>query len=456
MWVAEKRTMLSLFLFFLATSEASQLPGYGGSVPGGYGGGGAYGWGGQYGGAYGGGPAYGGGSTYGGGGPYGGGKGYGGGFGLGAVGGYPGGGYPGGFPGGAKGGIYQTGGAAFGPGGAYGVAGGYGPYATGGGNPLLAEALYGNRHNYVAGGNLNLGHGGIKSPLNVITQAAYQNNFAPLQNYGYGGFGGLQPYGADEINKFRHKKGLHALDEDDLDADGKPDHLVATKYKIDDYLAKQWHLGRRKLTVNVQSSTVPLEYQYLQQYHGFAHPLAGLPVGQSGYSPDPNTYNNPNRQAFTTQFNAPKKQYGGNSKYGGSQQSHYGGGGSYQQKPQQYGPQYGGGGAGHQQYGGAGHQQYGSGGDHQQHGGHQFQNAGPPQQHYQPPYQQHHQEQQYQPVQDQHAADNYTPPASSDQSNDNDQYQSGGNSGQQQRHPIQPDVQSRPTASNQPNYETTK
>merc|ERR1719309_466009 len=259
--------MLSLFLFFLATSEASQLPGYGGSVPGGYGGGGAYGGGGQYGGAYGGGPAYGGGSTYGGGGPYGGGKGYGGGgFGLGAVGGYPGGGYPGGFPGGAKGGIYQTGGAAFGPGGAYGVAGGYGPYATGGGNPLLAEALYGNRHNYVAGGNLNLGHGGIKSPLNVITQAAYQNNFAPLQNYGYGGFGGLQPYGADEINKFRHKKGLHALDEDDLDADGKPDHLVATKYKIDDYLAKQWHLGRRKLTVNVQSSTVPLEYQYLQRY----------------------------------------------------------------------------------------------------------------------------------------------------------------------------------------------
>merc|ERR1719402_514638 len=435
--------MLSLFLFFLVTSEASQLPGYGGSVPGGYGGGGAYGGGGQYGGAYGGGPAYGGGSTYGGGGPYGGGKGYaGGGFGLGAVGGYPGGGYPGGFPGGAKGGIYQTGGAAYGPGGAYGVSGGYGPYVTGGGNPLLAEALYGNRNNYVAGGNLNLGHGGIKSPLNVITQAAYQNNFAPLQNYGYGGFGGLQPYGADEINKFRHKKGLHALDEDDLDADGKPDHLVATKYKIDDYLAKQWHLGRRKLTVNVQSSTVPLEYQYLQQYHGFAHPLAGLPIGQSGYSPDPNTYNNPNRQGFTTQYfnqqqnvQNPKKEYGGNSKYGGSQQSHYGGGGgSYQQKPQHYGPQYGGG--------------------YQQHGGHQYRNAGPPQQHYQPP-QQHYQpphQPQYQPV-DQNAADNYTPPASSDNSND-DQYQSGGNSGQQQpRHPIQPAVQSRPTSSNQP---TTK
>jgi len=450
MWVAEKRTMLSLFLFFLATSEASQLPGYGGSVPGGYGGGGAYGWGGQYGGAYGGGPAYGGGSTYGGGGPYGGGKGYGGGFGLGAVGGYPGGGYPGGFPGGAKGGIYQTGGAAFGPGGAYGVSGGYGPYVTGGGNPLLAEALYGNRKNYVAGGNLNLGHGGIKSPLNVITQAAYQNNFAPLQNYGYGGFGGLQPYGADEINKFRHKKGLHALDEDDLDADGKPDHLVATKYKIDDYLAKQWHLGRRKLTVNVQSSTVPLEYQYLQQYHGFAHPLAGLPIGQSGYSPDPNTYNNPNRQGFTTQYfnqqqnvQNPKKEYGGSSKYGGSQQPHYGGGGgSYQQKPQQYGPQYG-------------------GGYQQQHGGHQYRNAGPPQQHYQPPqhqhyqppYQQHNREPQYQPV-DQNAADNYTPPASSDNSNDDhDQYQSGGNSGQPQRHPIQPAVQSRPTS---PNQQTTK
>merc|ERR1712002_154870 len=114
--------------------------------------------------------------------------------------------------------------------------------------------------------------------------------------------------------------GLHALDEDDLDGDGKPDHLVATKHKIDDYLAKQWHLGRRKLTVNVQSSTVPLEYQYLQQYHGFAHPLSGLPVGQSGYSPDPNTYNNPNRQAFTTQSL--------NKQYGGPQQSQYGGRGS--------------------------------------------------------------------------------------------------------------------------------
>merc|ERR1719402_423017 len=34
---------------------------------------------------------------------------------------------------------------------------------------------------------------------------------------------------------------------DDLDNDGEPDHLVETRHKIDDYLAKQWLLGKRKL-----------------------------------------------------------------------------------------------------------------------------------------------------------------------------------------------------------------
>ena len=42
-----------------------------------------------------------------------------------------------------------------------------------------------------------------------------------------------------EINKYRLQNGLHALNPEDLDYDGEPDHLTATKHKIDDYLAKQ-------------------------------------------------------------------------------------------------------------------------------------------------------------------------------------------------------------------------
>merc|ERR1719233_2370485 len=52
---------------------------------------------------------------------------------------------------------------------------------------------------------------------------------------------------------------------DDLDNDGEPDHLVETRHKIDDYLAKQWLLGKRKLTVSVNYGNMPLEYQYLNQ-----------------------------------------------------------------------------------------------------------------------------------------------------------------------------------------------
>merc|ERR1719431_1455976 len=68
-------------------------------------------------------------------------------------------------------------------------------------------------------------------------------------------------------------------DGDDLDNDGEPDHLVETRHKIDDYLAKQWLLGKRKLTVSVNYGNMPLEYQYLNQYHGFPNPLAGTPLG---------------------------------------------------------------------------------------------------------------------------------------------------------------------------------
>merc|ERR1712002_213672 len=76
-------------------------------------------------------------------------------------------------------------------------------------------------------------------------------------------------------------------DGDDVDEDGEPDHLVETRNKIDDYLAKQWLLGKRKLTVSVNYGNMPLEYQYLNQYHGFPNPLAGTPLGPRFGLPGP-------------------------------------------------------------------------------------------------------------------------------------------------------------------------
>merc|ERR1719369_391678 len=76
-------------------------------------------------------------------------------------------------------------------------------------------------------------------------------------------------------------------DGDDLDDDGEPDHLVETRNKIDDYLAKQWLLGKRKLTVSVNYGNMPLEYQYLNHYHGFPNPLAGTPLGPRFGLPGP-------------------------------------------------------------------------------------------------------------------------------------------------------------------------
>merc|ERR1712096_458299 len=76
-------------------------------------------------------------------------------------------------------------------------------------------------------------------------------------------------------------------DAEDLDGDGEPDHLVETRNKIDDYLAKQWLLGKRKLTVSVNYGNMPLEYQYLNQYHGFPNPLSGTPLGPRFGLPGP-------------------------------------------------------------------------------------------------------------------------------------------------------------------------
>merc|ERR1719431_2321071 len=77
------------------------------------------------------------------------------------------------------------------------------------------------------------------------------------------------------------------LNSDDLDNDQEGDHLTATKNRIDDYLAKTYKLGKRKLAINVNYMNMPLEYGYLGQYHGFDNPLMGTPMGPQYGLPGP-------------------------------------------------------------------------------------------------------------------------------------------------------------------------
>jgi len=171
--------------------------------------------------------------------------------------------------------------------GGYGGMKGYGMF--GGGNPMLAGAMY-------QGHNI-----GAKNPLNFVANAAMQGNFNPMKHLGFGGFDGLNPHGMQEINQHRYDNQMSEIDPDDLDFDGVPDHLTATKHKIDEFIAKQWKLGKRKLTVSANFHSIPLEYQYLGKFHGFPNPIAGMDLGQKyGATSSRNHYNNPMNKGFKT------------------------------------------------------------------------------------------------------------------------------------------------------------
>ena len=88
--------------------------------------------------------------------------------------------------------------------------------------------------------------------------------------------------------------------------------MEATKGKIDDYLAMTSTLGMRKLTVAVDYLNTPLEYQYLNQYHGFEHPLSRTQLGKYFNIPQPQqqTYQNPPslyQQTAPTQYQQPSQ-----------------------------------------------------------------------------------------------------------------------------------------------------
>merc|ERR1711973_654096 len=71
---------------------------------------------------------------------------------------------------------------------------------------------------------------------------------------------------------------------DDLEAD---EQLSSSKARLEKYLQKQWQLGKRKLQVQVDFGNVPLEWEYLNQYHGVRHPLAMTAFGPKYGLPGP-------------------------------------------------------------------------------------------------------------------------------------------------------------------------
>merc|ERR1719500_363535 len=89
-----------------------------------------------------------------------------------------------------------------------------------------------------------------------------------MYGQGFGGFDGLLGP-AGQFNPF----GDFEDDQNAGDVD-QDEHLKSTKARLEKYLQKQWQLGKRKLQVQVDFGNVPLEWEYLNQYHGVRHPLA--------------------------------------------------------------------------------------------------------------------------------------------------------------------------------------
>merc|ERR1712212_139628 len=113
----------------------------------------------------------------------------------------------------------------------------------------------------------------------------YFGGFGTKYGGGFGGYGGLfgKLGSAGRFNPF----GVYEDMLDDQNADDYPygahleedEHLTSTRARLEKYLQKQWQLGKRKLQVQVDFGNIPLEWEYLNQYHGVRHPLAMTAFG---------------------------------------------------------------------------------------------------------------------------------------------------------------------------------
>merc|ERR1719454_2091352 len=100
-----------------------------------------------------------------------------------------------------------------------------------------------------------------------------------------GKYGGFYPFGNyedmfDDENADDYLADLYGADPYDLfGVDQEDEHLKSTSARLEKYLQKQWQLGKRKLQVQVDFGNVPLEWEYLNQYHGVRHPLSMTAFG---------------------------------------------------------------------------------------------------------------------------------------------------------------------------------
>merc|ERR1712142_309573 len=144
-----------------------------------------------------------------------------------------------------------------------------------------------------------------------------------------------------------HKKGGYGKDDHHDDHYGHhddpyDDHLDKTKHKIDNYLAKKYLLGKRRVRVQLKYLNSPLEWQYLGQYHGLRHPLTYTkvaPVFGMPYKPYQSPYAMQQGHGYGMQSYG---MHGGQSygnQYGNQYQSTQYGGQSYGAAPQPYGHQ---------------------------------------------------------------------------------------------------------------------
>merc|ERR1712240_312804 len=105
---------------------------------------------------------------------------------------------------------------------------------------------------------------GMGSDMGMMPQA--------FGGMGMGGLGGMGMLGL--MNFFGGEDLMEDTRDQNSDDLGADEHLTSSKARLEKYLQKQWQLGKGKLQVQVDFGNVPLEWEYLNQYHGVRHPLA--------------------------------------------------------------------------------------------------------------------------------------------------------------------------------------
>merc|ERR1712112_85631 len=180
--------------------------------------------------------------------------------------------------------------------------GGYGGQQPGPGGYGGQQPVNGGQPGY---GNPGYGSGPMSAPQFCLPYGGFGPFVGGPGGYYGRPYGGFDPFGDyedmfDDQNADDYLADLYGADPYDLFGVDQEDdeHFKSTSARLEKYLQKQWQLGKRKLQVQVDFGNVPLEWEYLNQYHGVRHPLAmtafgpkyGLagpppPMYDYGYSP---------------------------------------------------------------------------------------------------------------------------------------------------------------------------